>query len=236
VKPPVPGGFRIRYAIAALLAVIPLGLVVYHDIARRMPWDAPPKPPPIAAAVPEKLTASAHLYREGADAHAELLLPGAKIAPGENLFLEILGSDSMYVYVLNEDEEGRAYALFPGPSFDLVGPLAPRVTHRLPGTHDGKSVSWQVSSAGGRETITVIASRHPQPLIEQDIASIPRASLDTPVAYGAVSQGTLQHLRGIGGLTPVPGSVTKVMDGIPESALESGDLWTWQIDLLNPDR
>jgi hypothetical protein len=224
-----------RLALAASAAVVALGLVVYHGVAKRMPWEAPPAPPPKPVAAPPRLTATAHLYREE-KAGAKLLLPGSKIAPGDNLFLEILGSDSMYVYVLNEDEQGRTYALFPGPSFDLAGALAPGVTHRLPGTHDGQPVSWQVSSTGGRETVTVIASRRPQPEIEQDIASIPKASLDTPVAYGAMSQRTMQVLRGIGGLTrePAPDAVRTIIHGLPEGVAEGGDLWTWQIDLVNP--
>ncbi len=232
IAPPPPARIpRGWFAIAASVAVVAIVLVVYHDVARRMPWEPRPAPQPTAA--PSNLTATAHLYRDEKSG-PKLLLPGSKIAPGDNLFLEILGSDSMYVYVLNEDEQGRAYALFPGPSFDLAGPLAPGVAHRLPGTHDGTPVSWQVSSTGGRETITVIASRRAQPMIEQDIASIPGASLDTPVAYGAVSPRTLEVLRGIGGLAPAPGTVSRVIKGLPEHALEGGDFWTWQIDLMNP--
>ena len=74
-------------------------------------------------------------------------------------------------------------------------------------------------------------------MIEQDIASIPGASLDTPVPCGAASPRTRQVLRGIGGLTPAPaapGTVDEVIHGVPEGMLEGGDIWTWQIYLLNP--
>jgi len=227
-------------AAAAMLAVVSVGLLVFHQIQGRMPWE-PPKvqePPRLAATVPAKLTATATLYRE-TGARVEALLPGSKIDPGDNLYLEILGSDSMYVYVLNEDEHGRVYALFPGPSFDSKGALGPGVTHRLPGTSSGTPVNWQVSSAGGRETVTVIASRRPQTDIERDIESIPKASLDTPIAYGAVSQGTLEVLRGIGGLTSNPTPPPAAGGGRVTKLIQEGramDLWTWQIHLINPGK
>jgi hypothetical protein len=224
-------------AAAALLAVLTLGLVAIHGIEDRWPWEEPaPSPPAVPTA--GRLTATAHVYRDEKSG-PKLLIPGSTIHPGDNLFLEILGTDSMYAYVINQDDLGHAYVLYPGPSFDLKGALAPGITHRLPGTHGGVPVNWVVSSAGGRETITVIAARHPREEIEQDIASIPRASLDADVAYSAVSPRTLEVLRGIGGVTQesrpsaVGPSVAGKLIGKVQTGT-TGEVWTWQIDLMNP--
>jgi hypothetical protein len=222
-------------AAAALLAVVTLGLVAIHGIDNRWPWEQPAAP---AAPAVGRLTATAHVYRDD-KAGPKLLIPGSTIHPGDNLFLEILGTDSMYVYVINQDDLGHAYVLFPGPSFDMKGALPPGVTHRLPGTHAGTPVNWVVSSAGGRETITVIAARRPRQEIERDIASIPKASLDADVAYGAVSPRTLEVLRGIGGVTQEPAPAAggpsvagKLIDRVQTGV--GGEVWTWQIDLMNP--
>ena len=67
-------------------------------------------------------------------------------------------------HVINEDERGRAYALFPLPNLDLQNPLAAGRTPVIPGTLGGSSRSWVVDTAGGREHLLLLAS--PDRLVE----------------------------------------------------------------------
>src|SRR4029077_1536576 len=76
---------------------------------------------------------------------------GDLITPGDQLALEIETDEPLWVYALNEDRTGTVSALFPVAGVDLANPLAPG-RHRLPGGRSGKSLDWQVTSAGGRET------------------------------------------------------------------------------------
>ena len=199
------------------------------------------RPSPISAGSMGSLVASAKLFRESEGAE-ERLLPGSRVRPGDNLFLQILGSQPMYVYVLDKDDRGRAYALYPGPQYDAKGALAAGIPHRLPGTSKGSRVNWTVTSSGGKETIIVIASRHPQQELEADIASIPVPAPGAPITYGRVSSKSLEVLRGIGGLSPAqgaqpgggPDAVTGAIRKLYTDSIAASDFWTWQIDLLNP--
>lgn len=195
-----------------------------------------PKPGPTPVIHAGNLTATVKLFRETKDG-AERLLPGAAIRPGDHLYLQILGSAPMYVYVLDSDDQGHAYYLFPGPAFDTKGALSAGVTHRLPGTRHGEDVNWNVTSPGGTETIVVVASKYPQQEFETEIASIPAPQLDAPVTYQEVSPGALQVLRGIGGLAPTPkgqSAVTGALQRLNADSIAASDFWTWQISLQNP--
>lgn len=170
----------------------------------------------------------------------ERLEPGGRVGPGDRLFLEVQSPQPTYMYVLNADERGEVFVLFPA-GLDLANPLAPGVRHRLPGRAAGEQMTWEVTSAGGREKFLVIASRQPLDDLERDIARIPRAEQGRPVAYAQVSPESLQTLRGVGGLTPAPSSGAGAADRLSDlarslstaAATESG-MWTWEIDLENP--
>lgn len=189
---------------------------------------------------PGPLTVDASLFRLTQEAE-ERLDRGGRVGPGDRLFLEILGLEEMHVYVLNEDEKGDAYVLFPA-GLDLRNPLPPGVRHRLPGRAGDRQMTWAVTSAGGREAFLVIASRHPLEDLERDIAGLPRAEAGRPITYPPVSVQTLEKLRGIGGLAPdeVPlaGTQSSRLAGIARSlaadAARDSGIWTWEIELENP--
>ena len=170
------------------------------------------------------------------------MLPGARVQPGDGLFLEIEGSQSMHVYVLSEDAKGDVFVLFPAPGLDATNPLGTHQTHRLPGTQGGSPVNWQVTSAGGKESVIVVASRKPQTDLERDIAGFPLASAERPVVYGEVSSQTLATLRGIGGYTAARptgenggGRLSTVLRNLPGGVTSAQDPWIWQIELSNPE-
>ena len=146
---------------------------------------------------PGPFQVEAALYRLGQGTE-ERLLPGGRLAPGDRLFLEIEGSTEMHVYVLNEDEVGDPFVLFPLPLFDKKNPLPAGSVHRLPGSLAGTGKYWEVTSAGRRETFLVIASQDPLVEMEREITTfLPAGSVSLA---DLERQAENQALRGTGGL------------------------------------
>jgi hypothetical protein len=185
---------------------------------------------------PFQVEASLFRARDGTE---ERLLPGGRVEPGDRLFMEVEGSEDMHVYVLAEDEKGEAFVLFPLPNLDLQNPLPGGEKHLLPGTEQGRSWHWRVSSAGGAETVMVVAAREPLEDLAQEIAAIPRVGSSRPLAMN--SQMRSGVLRGIGDLVegdaslePEPaGSLSGVFSGLSEQAAAASGIWIWQIELEN---
>jgi hypothetical protein len=193
------------------------------------------EPPPSAVVSPLVATATLHRVRAGQTA---MLTPGDRVAPGDGLFLEIRCPESAHAYVLNEDDQGSVYVLFPVEGVEPKNPLPPGRVHRLPGSRSGKSVQWQVTSVGGSETVIVLVARAPLSSLEREIAGFPPAQLDAPVSYHPVSSQGLATLRGIGGMTEAPsgtgpprGRLAEVLSKLPAGS--ERDLWVWQTVLEN---
>jgi serine/threonine-protein kinase len=197
--------------------------------------------PSKAAALPA-LTIDPRLFLEEGGT-TRRLLPGATVQPGDRLSLELQVSDRVYVYVLNEDATGKVFVLFPVAGLDTQNPLAGGVRHRLPGTRGGEPIAWQVTSAGQRESVILIASREPLLDMEKAIAAFPKAQVDEPIAYGEMNesaQGAL--LRGMGGMAPsqAPGSsgdagrLASVLHHLPGTSSSSDGVCAWVIELSNP--
>ena len=148
----------------------------------------------------------ATLWRaRGAD--RTLLETGGAISPGDHLFLDYRGREPLFVYVLDEDERGETFTLFPVAGTDLANPLPGGVAHRLPGRRDGAPFDWVVTSSGGREHLLVVASRKRLAVLEDLVAATAPAASDREVRYAAVPHEALATLRGIGGLAPAePGA------------------------------
>jgi len=185
-------------------------------------------------------TATLLRRRSGAD---HVLAGEAQIEPGDLLAMRVRGTEPMNVYVLNEDQVGNLYVLFPLPGGDLQNPLRPNVDHRLPGSAGGSDslLSWVVTNPGVRETIVVMAAREPLDSLEQVIALMPPASPDRPIEYQPISPEVLENLRGIGGLK-TEGTITddalsqfhQIVDAISKRAKREGDIWIRSFDLRNP--
>jgi len=199
----------------------------------------PPTPDPVPGpGGGSLLTANAALYRE-ANGTTEPLVSGGRIAPGDALNLELWGDEAMNVYVLNEDDQGHVYVLFPLPGLDLNNPLPPRVRHRLPGTRGGVPENWEVTSPGGNEDLVVIASRKPLTEVERELSTIPKAEPGTPVQYRELDEKALRTLRGIGGTVPAPANtgserLSEILSDLAKKPDRGRDLWIWQARLVNP--
>lgn len=189
---------------------------------------------------PGRLALEATLLRETPAGVEERLRDGSQVAPGDRLFMEISTREPVHVYVINEDRAGSAFVLFPA-GLDLANPL-PRGRHRLPGRRGETAQNWEVTSAGGRETFLVVASRTPLPDIERTIAQVPRVNEGREIVHAPVAPDTMRALRGIGGLTaarPAPGDrpaggVPGVARALAQAAQQESGIWVLQMELENP--
>jgi len=169
-----------------------------------------PSPGPVTAVSTYEVEASL-LRRDGGV--LERLSPGDRVYLGESLSLRFRATRPAWVYVLNQDDAGENYLLFPQPRFDLVNPLPADSTLILPGAIGGLEHAWTVTSNGGREHFLVVASPEPIPEIESELGRLPVAKPDRPIQYASVSEGTVEHLRGVGGLASVPPDSASAVPG-----------------------
>jgi hypothetical protein len=143
---------------------------------------------------------------------------------------------------VDEDERGEAFLLFPQPRFDRHNPLSGDAVV-LPGTLDGRESAWTVTSRGGREHILVVASPDPVRDLEAELAKLPAASPDRPVAYAKVPPPVMERLRGVGGLVAIEGEPTRRRSGALDriAALAGREhnvtgVWVRRVTLENPLR
>ena len=178
---------------------------------------------------------------EGAD---ERLLDGTRIGPGDKLFVELMGNKELYVYILDEDSRGEAFVLFPA-SLDISNPLPPNVRHRLPGTLAGQQQFWQVTSAGGRESVFLIASLEPLHDLEREIAKIPIAEAGRAVSEQRLDRLAMDRIaRGIGGLAGAGAEradraavgLGRLATILPRQRESASGIWIRRVDLENPER
>ena len=205
--------------VAALIVVFALGFV-FQDVL------FPP------------LQVEASVYRAAGDTE-ERLQSGAEIAFGDQLFLEIQSNRSFHVYVFNEDEAGTAFVLFPLPDVEGQNPLDGGTSHHLPGTVEGVENYWEMSSAGGAETIVVIASNRPLGDLEEQLGRIPRSGPEQPLPIDDEARGTLRGLGRIAqgrpaadaGVTGADRELADIFSGLSGQAARGSGLWVWQIRL-----
>jgi hypothetical protein len=227
----------------ATAAVAAIAIVVGVIIGKGKVEPTPPTPQAAedtAPPAPAPLAVEAKLMRRTGDLEIPLL-PGGRISPGDRLSLLVQGSDSMHVYVLDEDGAGEVFALYPIPGLVPSNPLSGHVEHRLPGDLGGDVVYWNVTSAGGRESIIAIGSRHPLEDMEAVLADIPRARPGRPIRFGKVNPMALRTLRGLesgSSLEPPRGEARRrlraSLEAYEAQGRETGDIWVWSIDLANP--
>jgi hypothetical protein len=106
----------------------------------------------------------------------------------------------VYVYVVNEDDHGEAYLLFPTAQLEPKNPLPSGVEHLLPGHRNGQRFFWQITSDGGREHLIVVASRMRLVDFEAELLSLDRPTQGREPLYPALTVAAKATLRGIGGL------------------------------------
>ncbi len=213
------------------------------------PPSTPQTSPPVAAA-PEAgvtYTVGAGLYRRSAFG-SERLTPGARVAPGDELFLRFEASRDLFVYILNADDQGRTYLLFPMRGGALGNPVPAGGPHRLPGPSAAddaaapRQLLWQVTSVGGRERFLIVASPDRLEEVEHDLQTVPRPLPTEEGSYAELTGDPNPVLRGLGGLverTDLPplradSGLFERFKRLAEGPERVSGVWVRQIDLENP--
>jgi eukaryotic-like serine/threonine-protein kinase len=194
---------------------------------------------PSAASPTSEYRIDAAFYREQRGS-VERLKPGTKVSPHEALSLQVELSAPAYVYVVNEDESGESYLLFPLPGLALTNPLPPGQRHRLPGMWNGEAISWQITSTGKKEHFLIVASPQRSREFEEMFATLPQPSFDRTPAR-KLSEDEIGVLRSVGGLTASPARKDQQLRLLPQFATPLADaeeqvrgVWIRQVIFDNP--
>ena len=143
--------------------------------------------------------------------------------------------------MVNEDERGEAYLLFPHPDLVPVNPLSPNVTHVLPGRLRDEETSWEVTSTGEREHFLVVASPERLMEFETEVSVLPRPEEVHAAPYPPLPESAMERLRSVGGFrTELPrerapscrlSSLVAKLAVRPETVQ---GIWVRQIEFENP--
>ena len=196
--------------------------------------------PPATASTAGSYEVGATIYRVTGDS-ASALRSGERVNPGDRLYLQLRTSVPAHVYVVNEDDRGESWLLFPLPKQTLQNPLPAGRDNHLPGVRNGREMYWQVTSAGGREHFLIFVSPEPLTQFEQTFASLRLPETNEPVLSARLSERAVGLLRGVGGLVAGPprsgepatlsARFETPLPSAPESATGA---WVRQVTFTNP--
>jgi len=201
---------------------------------------APASPAPPTAADGYRIDAAFYRLQGETDVRLE---PGARVSEGDAISLKIQSSVPVYAYVVNEDEQGESYLLFPLPDQPVANPLPAGKTHVIPGVVGREQVRWVVSSAGGREHFLIfVMPDKPAPMFEKMFASLPAPSYGARTLARKLSGDQLVALRGVGGLTksPSPAATARLSEQFSVPLAEGEEtargVWIRQLTVDNPQK
>ena len=243
---PAPAPPKMWIAAAAIVALAGLGAATYWVDVRSQKTN-----PPVtvnAEAAPSGATSAAAstyqidtaLYRQRGAAETRLR-SGDRVAPGDQLFAKLRVSMPAYVYIVNEDDDGKTFLLFPLPGQAVENPVAPGTPVRIPGMRDA-DLSWQITSAGGREHFLIFASPERLQAFEEIFATLPRPVLGRRVESAKLPSQTTSRLRSVGGLAAAPASAssarlaTVFTTPLGDKEETARGLWVRQLTVENPGR
>jgi serine/threonine-protein kinase len=244
-----PGWMRITSSAIALLALAS-GILYWAFRANSAPPNAyvavhnTPAAQTQVSAAPSQSGSSYQidtaLYRVRGTSE-DRLQPGVRVAPGDKLFAKIRVSVPAFVYIVNEDDVGDSFLLFPLPGQPLTNPLEPGVTHRVPGDVGTEQMNWQVTTAGGREHFLIFVSPEEVTAFAKMFAALPRPVLGGPIQSARLSHETVGRLRSVGGLAPsthAQVSETRLTNQfstpLGEAEETASGLWVRQFTVDNP--
>ncbi len=194
--------------------------------------------PAIAPGGATAYTIDAGLYRVSETGEVRLGA-GDRVTPGDQLALRIQVSKPTHIYVVNEDDRGESYLLFPLPDQAVGNPIPAGRAVRLPAAGASTPLYWKVTSAGGREHFLIFATPEPLPAFDRMFASLPRPQLNAPVLASPLPSEAVGVLRGVGGLGVSPGAragtlAEQFTTTLSQTAESANGLWVRQITLDNP--
>jgi len=195
--------WRLVAAAAVAIAVV-IGIAVLPDRAPSAPTALRAGAPQASASAEDpvdpasyEVMAAFYAARKGQNVR---LTAGSRIEPGDLLFLTLEASRPVFVYVVNQDETGRKYLLFPLPGYEPQNPIPLGSVNRLPGYRDGAVHHWEVTSAGGQEHFLVYAAAERLVDFEQKLAALPRAVENRAADGLPLPEEAVTLLRGVGGI------------------------------------
>lgn len=236
---------RRPFLFAAIAAVVVAALLVVTNARRPSAVDgarsavpAPSVAPSSAPIATGSFTIDAAFYASSKSDRR--LAAGDRIAVGDSLRLDLRATRELFVYVVNEDDAGAAYLLFPLPTLDRANPLPADATTTLPGSRDGEPTSWVVTSEGGRERIIVVASARRLDALEDELFALNRAEAGRAPEFPALNETAKGLLRGIGGLGESkkaaperPLLLAELAKPLSNEAETVDDVWIRRLDLVN---
>jgi Protein kinase domain/Domain of unknown function (DUF4384) len=230
-------------AIAAAIAIAVIAAVwMFSSLRSREAAVAARVRPDAAGAAPATYDVDASLVRRTGGRY-EHLSDGDRVSPGDRLSLEFRASRRTWVYVLNEDERGQSFLLFPARALERTNPLSADSTNILPGPVDGRENGWIVTSRGGREHFLVVASPEPVAALEAELGRVPDAEPGRRVRDDPAPASSPDPLRGVGGIAPLGADPGPRRAGTLErfarlAGRETGVRGTWvrEVTLVNPTR
>jgi serine/threonine-protein kinase len=235
-RSPAPTGSpRTIVGLVIALTIAAAGIVVTR------PWvgSEPSSVPEAVSAAPGTYRVDAAIYREENNSEVRLR-PGDRVSVGDQLSLQLETSVPAYVYVVNEDESGDAFLLFPLPSQFVDAPLPAGVRHRLPGMRKNQRLSWRITTSGIREHFVIFVTPERSITFEKLFAALPAPTEDAPAGVRLLAPA-INQLRGIGGLTAKAASTQasiRTMPAfatpLPTSAETARGLWVRQVAFENP--
>jgi serine/threonine protein kinase len=193
-----------------------------------------------AAATANSYRIESAFYRE-TNGRTERLKPDDTLSPGDALSVQVQASMPLYFYVVNEDEKGESFLLFPLPGHELQNPLPAGQRHRLPSAVNGDLVSWQVTSTGQREHFLLVASPERSTKFDELFATLPKPTFGRAPQNARLSTEAIGVLRSVGGLTESPAKVDRQLRLMPgfSTPLTDGEetasgVWIRHAAFVNP--
>lgn len=187
------------------------------------------------------LSGTATFLRTGSDMD-EPLADAALVRPGDTLGLNLQLSAPAHVYVLNEDQSGAVFALFPLAESDLMNPLPTDQLLRLPGSRGSAVLAWEVTSGRGEERFLVIASRQPVAWLEEQLSGYAAPVPNPERSYRQLDPSVVNPERGVGSLaeSAPPNTSESVLEGLAgrltAGSDDPSDLWMHHLMLYNLGR
>jgi hypothetical protein len=180
------------------------------------------------------------LYRANAVGSVRLKT-GDRLSPGDRLYMRVETSAPAHVFVVNEDDRGGSFLLFPLPDQRSLNPLASDRSHELPHLRADDEKYWVVSTLGAREHFVVFVSPEPVEALAKVFAVLPAPTAERAVAAVALPPDAGGMLRSVGGLTSTPPGTTldlrsQFTTPLPDRPEMARGLWARQITLENNGR
>lgn len=216
-------------AVAGTLFLTGVPLGPSRPTTSSLPAATPSNPAAVQPAGSFGIQAAFH--RVSGEKIIERLEPDDVVRVNDQLSLTVTLTAPAFIYVVNEDEAGASYLLFPLPGQGFGNPLPPHRELRLPGAYN-----WEVSSPGGKEHFLVFASADRLDAFEEVFRNLPPAGANAARRSEALPKAVQQKFRGVGGLTPqqAQGSGLRHMFTTPLQDDEAvTGLWVRQLTLIN---